>query len=327
MSVNAHRPARRVRVERGIYQQPNGKYAVCFMVDGKPRFRTVGHDLEAPRAERSSLVDAARRGEVPVAPNLASGRWLINGSRATQRSWQPINGVSARWRRIATTSTGICPHGWRGDGCLRLPSMTSQTCSARCAPRAARPRRWPTRWRACIACCALRCARAGSSSIRSLGSSVASARGPNRACSGYSGATRSLGCLRAVRTGIGRWSRPPCSPGCGSRSCSGWSGTTPISVRARSTCGRSSRGRIVGCGQRVWRPRRAPRSGRSRSCRSSERCSASIAPTLTTASLAIGCSRRRSARRLGIATRSDARSQGGKTCRAGGRPLAGAALP
>jgi hypothetical protein len=37
---------RRVRVERGIYRQANGKYVVCFMLDGKPRFRTVGYDLE-----------------------------------------------------------------------------------------------------------------------------------------------------------------------------------------------------------------------------------------------------------------------------------------
>jgi hypothetical protein len=35
-------PSGRVRVERGIHRQANGKYAVCFMLDGKPRFRTVG---------------------------------------------------------------------------------------------------------------------------------------------------------------------------------------------------------------------------------------------------------------------------------------------
>lgn len=40
------RPNPRLRVERGIYQQPNGKYAVCFMVDGRPCFRTVGYDVE-----------------------------------------------------------------------------------------------------------------------------------------------------------------------------------------------------------------------------------------------------------------------------------------
>ena len=49
-------PSRRqVRVERGIYRQANGKYAVCFMLDGKPRFRTVGNDLELARAQRLSF--------------------------------------------------------------------------------------------------------------------------------------------------------------------------------------------------------------------------------------------------------------------------------
>lgn len=63
----------RRRVERGIYRQPNGRYAVCFMVAGKPRFRTIGDDLDAARAARTSLIEAARRGEVPVAPNLRFG--------------------------------------------------------------------------------------------------------------------------------------------------------------------------------------------------------------------------------------------------------------
>jgi hypothetical protein len=35
------RPGRRRRVERGIYEQPNGSFAVCVMVDGQPRFRTL----------------------------------------------------------------------------------------------------------------------------------------------------------------------------------------------------------------------------------------------------------------------------------------------
>ncbi len=33
---------RRIRVERGIYRQPNGKYAVCCRHAGRLRFRTVG---------------------------------------------------------------------------------------------------------------------------------------------------------------------------------------------------------------------------------------------------------------------------------------------
>jgi integrase len=43
----------RVRVERGVYRQPNGKYAVCCMLAGKPRFRTVAGDLDAARRERT----------------------------------------------------------------------------------------------------------------------------------------------------------------------------------------------------------------------------------------------------------------------------------
>jgi hypothetical protein len=56
--VEETRSRRRVRIERGIYRQANGKYAVCFMLDGKPRFRTVGNDLEVARAQRATFVRA-----------------------------------------------------------------------------------------------------------------------------------------------------------------------------------------------------------------------------------------------------------------------------
>jgi hypothetical protein len=70
----------RVRVERGIYRQPNGKYAVCWRHAGRLRFRTVGCDLAAARGERLALIAATRDGEVPVSPRLrfetVAGRWL-----------------------------------------------------------------------------------------------------------------------------------------------------------------------------------------------------------------------------------------------------------
>lgn len=69
-----HRPAKRIRVEPGIYQQPNGKYAVCFMVNGRPRFRTVGYDLDAARIERAAYIDATRWGIAPAAPQLRFAR-------------------------------------------------------------------------------------------------------------------------------------------------------------------------------------------------------------------------------------------------------------
>jgi len=46
---------RRTRVERGIYRQSNGKYAVCVMVDGQARFRTLG---------AGTLADARRQREL-----------------------------------------------------------------------------------------------------------------------------------------------------------------------------------------------------------------------------------------------------------------------
>lgn len=61
---------RRMRVERGIYRQRNGKYAVCFMLDGRPRFRTVGYDLDVARAERRAFIEAARWGVIAAAPRL-----------------------------------------------------------------------------------------------------------------------------------------------------------------------------------------------------------------------------------------------------------------
>lgn len=70
----------RVRVERGIYREQNGKYAVCFMLEGKATFRTVGYDLRAARQERQAFIEAARWGVVAAAPALWFGQvagWWI----------------------------------------------------------------------------------------------------------------------------------------------------------------------------------------------------------------------------------------------------------
>lgn len=77
---NDHRPARRVRVEQGIYLQPNGKYAVCFMAGGRPRFRTVGYDIEEARAERVLFLESTRAGTPLATPELRFARiagWWI----------------------------------------------------------------------------------------------------------------------------------------------------------------------------------------------------------------------------------------------------------
>src|SRR5439155_17450219 len=73
--------SRRVRVERGIYRQKNGKYAVCVRVDGRARFRTLeAATLVEALRQREALQRAGRLGDLPLSPRLTfaevSGRWL-----------------------------------------------------------------------------------------------------------------------------------------------------------------------------------------------------------------------------------------------------------
>ena len=71
--------SRRTRVERGIYRQPNGKYAVCARRAGRLHFRTCGRDLEAARRAREELIAALAAGKVPASPrrrlDTVAARW------------------------------------------------------------------------------------------------------------------------------------------------------------------------------------------------------------------------------------------------------------
>jgi integrase len=83
-----HRPVRRVRVEQGIYLQPNGKYAICFMAAGRPRFRTVGYDIEEARAERTLFIESTRAGVPLATPELrfarVAGWWIERYERRVE---------------------------------------------------------------------------------------------------------------------------------------------------------------------------------------------------------------------------------------------------
>ena len=75
----------RVRVERGIYRQTNGRYAVCVMIDGRASLRTVAGDLEQARIERELLGEAAHNGLLTLWPRLTFGavacQWLARFER------------------------------------------------------------------------------------------------------------------------------------------------------------------------------------------------------------------------------------------------------
>src|SRR5438128_5799505 len=80
MAANS-RSDRRRRVARGMYGQSNGRYAVCVMADGQPRFRTLSAaTISEARRQRELLQSVARIGELPVSPRLTfaevAGRWL-----------------------------------------------------------------------------------------------------------------------------------------------------------------------------------------------------------------------------------------------------------
>jgi hypothetical protein len=118
--VEMRRP---VRVERGVYRQPNGKYAVCFMLDGKPRFRTVEGDLDAARSARARLAIASQAGLLPPRLTFATvaARWLERFETMSRSA----SGGSGPWRATATTSTTTCFPCSDAGGSRRSASTTS----------------------------------------------------------------------------------------------------------------------------------------------------------------------------------------------------------
>jgi hypothetical protein len=61
---------RRTRVERGIYRQPNGRYAVCARRAGRLHFRTAGPDLLTARRGSRGADRGPGGGPVPPSPRL-----------------------------------------------------------------------------------------------------------------------------------------------------------------------------------------------------------------------------------------------------------------
>ena len=79
--TSSDRRWRRVRVERGIYLQPNGLYSVCVTIDGKPRFCVLdARTIDEARRQRDIRRRAARGELLPASPRLTFGevarRWI-----------------------------------------------------------------------------------------------------------------------------------------------------------------------------------------------------------------------------------------------------------
>jgi hypothetical protein len=143
--------ARRMRVERGLYRQGNGKYAVCFMLDGKPRFRTVGYDLDLARAERGAFIDAARWGVIAAAPRLrfdTVAEWWI------ARFARKVTSGERRERTLELHRYHLDRHLLPLLGPRLIRQVTTADVAAlldACARRAARRRPSRAPWRRCTA--------------------------------------------------------------------------------------------------------------------------------------------------------------------------------
>ncbi len=61
---------RQVRMERGIYLQPNGLFSVCVTIDGKTRFRVV----------EARTIGEARRQQEFLRRALQGISWAVMGS-------------------------------------------------------------------------------------------------------------------------------------------------------------------------------------------------------------------------------------------------------
>ena len=135
----------RVRVERGIYLLPNGKYAVSARRAGRLWSRTVGSDLALARTAREALVASLEAGLEPVAPRLrfgtVAGWWLARfaakvaaGERRErtleahryhlERHLLPVFG----WRQISSIAVD--------DVADLLDALRRESCSAKTAANA-----------------------------------------------------------------------------------------------------------------------------------------------------------------------------------------------
>jgi integrase len=257
-------PARRVGVERGIYRQANGKYVVCFMLDGKPRFRTVGYDLELARAQRSSFVRAARFGVVAAAPRLrlemVADWWLERYKRRVASGERRVRTLEIHTYYLKRHVLPLI-----GSRLIReisvedvvdlLDRLRERGCAEKTVAGALGTLNNVMRF-------AVRNSWIAESPVEKLEryERPRPERHPQRAV-GREEIARLLDCCPPTyRTS----SRRRSIPGCGSRSCSVWSAMTSISIAAAFTCALNSPTRTSAARRGGWHQKLARSRGRFR---------------------------------------------------------------
>lgn len=142
---------RRVRVERGIYLLPNGKYAVLCRRAGRQFYRTVGSDLALARSAREALIASADAGVAPASPRVqfntvagwcssahklagpfpAGTDWVFATSRGTPYGHRNI---ARRCLTRAAKLAGLDDDGWPPLRFHEYADVGTITTSATCSP-------------------------------------------------------------------------------------------------------------------------------------------------------------------------------------------------
>jgi len=116
---------KRTRIERGIYRQQNGTYGVYLLVNGKPRFKTVGPKLAEARRQHSLLSAKAERGELPAATRLTfadlAQTW-IEAFAALVEAGERGERTLENYRYLLKNH--LLP-AWDANGCTRSAPTTS----------------------------------------------------------------------------------------------------------------------------------------------------------------------------------------------------------
>lgn len=222
---------RRTRVERGIYRQPNGNFAVCARRAGRLHFRTAGTNLIAARRAREDLIAALEAGRVPASPRL---RFDTVAARWSERFGAMVEAGDRHARTLEAHRFHLDHDLSPCLGSRRVASIGVEDVAdliTEMRTRGARRRQRPTPWRPCRASFASRAAVAGSSSTRLSYLSLRSGhtRHDTRE-DGCWGRRKSSGCWTPARRAGASWSRPLSLAVCGSPSSSGLPGETSTSL-------------------------------------------------------------------------------------------------
>lgn len=189
----------RVRVERGIYIQPNGKYAICAWHAGKPHFRTVQSDLAGARQLRAVLVADLQAGRQPghlLRLETVADLWIERFEAKVAAGERRPRTLEAH--RYQLDHNLLPTLGQREVAGITVDDVAMLLLDLQRKVAPARPPR--LRWRRCTQSFTMHAVTAGRVSIPSPSLSATSAPVPPSGRSGCSAASRSNCCwMRACR--------------------------------------------------------------------------------------------------------------------------------